>query len=1038
MFNADILEFTATRQQFLEEGLYTKAYPGTRSFMNFWDEQKRRSLEGYHTGRDYIPGYFYFYLNFSPIYKVKFSTNQANIIGQNIRGEREFDFPDFWDSDYEYFHYINEAELSGKHGGVLKARGRGYSFKGGSMLNRNYFLIPGSKNYVYAASEQYLIKDGTLTKAWDIMGFVDDNTAWTKRRQYKDTDFHKRASYQKRTANKVVEAGYKSEIMGVIIDDANKSRGKRGKLIIWEEAGEFKNLLKAWQVARPSVEQGKATFGTMIFQGCVCAGTKVWTTKGDLVNIENLKREEGILGYDGKGASKESISYWQEIIQKPCYRITTNSSRYLECSEDHPILKLEGYKYPKKERAKKYRPIGSGREPRKVEPRLLFQETKSLNVGDKIAILDSAPIFGDKIMWEPRVVGWLIGDGSYGFDKTPVLSNCEEEINNYIETNLDTVTEKWYRTKSFEGKKIYKETRIRGICAKLRELGIYGQTKLKKTLPIDIHSYRKEDICELLGGLFDTDGYVRYTEGKQEVQVNIASMSWNLLNEIRLLLQKIGIHCRISRIKMNPNNPKDRNDYFRLVIADRRSLLSFYKQIKLFPKQKQDNLETIVKLLENKKEKISKYFEGIRLETIKSIEYIGIKDVYNLTADTTHTYVANGIITHNTGGSNEQAAEGLEELFFNPEGYNIHHVPNTWEEGMEENRTALFVPAYLNMAGYIDEHGNSDIEGAKQELIASRELTKKKTRSQSALANKIAEDPFTPSEAFLRPNVNIFPTAELAAWEKVITNSRTKGFELTGELFYDETGKVKFKHNPELLPIYEYPVKKDTDKTGCIIVYSTPYRDKDGNTPQNLYYICHDPYGQSGEGGSLGAAYVLLRPNNQRQPDDCIVASYIGRPNSMDEYNKNLFMLAEYYNAKIGFENDRGDVISYAKRFKKLQWLEEEFKLPDNKELQSSRNRGYGMHMTDRRKSVGEVYLRDWLLTERSIDENGNKLLNLHQIYDVGLIRELIKYNPKGNFDRISAMLVGMFFDKELTHKKIKQAQIEKDPNSFFERNYIR
>lgn len=658
MFNADILEFTATRQQFLEEGLYTKAYPGTRSFMNFWDEQKRRSLEGYHTGRDYIPGYFYFYLNFSPIYKVKFDTTQANIIGQNIKGEREFDFPDFWDSDYIYYNYVNEAELSGKHAAVLKARGRGYSFKGGSMLNRNYFLIPGSKNYVYAESEQFLVKDGILNKAWDIMGFIDENTAWSKRRQYKDTDFHKRASYQKRTANKVIEAGYKSEIIGVIVDDSKKVRGKRGKLILWEEAGEFKDLLKCWQVARPSMEQGKVTFGTMIAFG--------------------------------------------------------------------------------------------------------------------------------------------------------------------------------------------------------------------------------------------------------------------------------------------------------------------------------------------------------------------------------------------TGGSNEDAAEGLEELFFNPEGYNIHHVPNTWEEGMEENRTALFVPAYMNMAGYIDEHGNSNIEGAKEELIASRELTKKKTRSQSALANKIAEDPFTPSEAFLRPNLNIFPTAELAAWEKVITNSRTKGFELTGELYYDELGKVRFKHNTDLQPIYEYPVKKDTDKTGCIVIYSTPFKDKDGNVPQNLYYICHDPYGQTGEGGSLGAAYVLLRPNDKKHPDDCIVASYIGRPNSMDEYNKNLFMLAEYYNAKIGFENDRGDVISYAKRFKKLQWLQEEFRLPDNKELQSNRNRGYGMHMTDRRKSVGEVYLRDWLLSERSIDENGNKLLNLHQIYDVGLIRELIKYNPKGNFDRISAMLVGMFFDKELTHKKIKQAQIEKDPNSFFERNYKR
>ena len=39
-----------------------------------------------------------------------------------------------------------------------------------------------------------------------------------------------------------------------------------------------------------------------------------------------------------------------------------------------------------------------------------------------------------------------------------------------------------------------------------------------------------------------------------------------------------------------------------------------------------------------------------------------------------------------------------------------------------------------------------------------------------------------------------------------------------------------------------------------------------------------------------------------------IVASYVGRPETQDEYNYNLFLLAKYYNAQIGFENDRGEV----------------------------------------------------------------------------------------------------------------------------------
>jgi len=36
----------------------------------------------------------------------------------------------------------------------------------------------------------------------------------------------------------------------------------------------------------------------MIAFGCVCAGTKVWTSTGDCVNIEDLNPKEGILGWD--------------------------------------------------------------------------------------------------------------------------------------------------------------------------------------------------------------------------------------------------------------------------------------------------------------------------------------------------------------------------------------------------------------------------------------------------------------------------------------------------------------------------------------------------------------------------------------------------------------------------------------------------------------------------------------------------------------------------------------------------------------------
>ena len=64
-------------------------------------------------------------------------------LAMQARADRVMEFPDFWDGDYEYYWYLEDAEASGEHGAVVKTRGRGYSFKGGSMCNRNYYLIPG-------------------------------------------------------------------------------------------------------------------------------------------------------------------------------------------------------------------------------------------------------------------------------------------------------------------------------------------------------------------------------------------------------------------------------------------------------------------------------------------------------------------------------------------------------------------------------------------------------------------------------------------------------------------------------------------------------------------------------------------------------------------------------------------------------------------------------------------------------------------------------------------------------------------------------
>lgn len=272
-FNKKIYNSDKFRQAaifFKEHGTYTLAPPGTTDYVKYWDEETNRCLYGYVApDGDVISGYNYFYLNYSPIMKlseVEYTDRYGN---KRTRRERILEFPNFWDYDYYYFNAIEEAETQGKHLVVLKSRQRGYSFKGASMLVRNYELIPGSKSFAVASEQKFLIGDGLLTKAWQIMDFIDKNTAWSKQR-LTSTRMERVAGFKITDEfGKQTEQGYLSSITGITLkNDPERLRGTRGKLVLFEEGGKFPNLETAWRVEQPAVETDDGVaFGLLIAFG---------------------------------------------------------------------------------------------------------------------------------------------------------------------------------------------------------------------------------------------------------------------------------------------------------------------------------------------------------------------------------------------------------------------------------------------------------------------------------------------------------------------------------------------------------------------------------------------------------------------------------------------------------------------------------------------------------------------------------------------------------------------------------------------------
>ena len=1023
-FNKKIINSNKFRQaalNFINTGSYCNFPESTSEYFKFWDEESKRCVDGYTADDgDFISGYNYFYLNYCPISRIVNHITTDESGNTKVKRVNEVTFPDFWDYDYYYFNAVQEAQEQGKHLCLLKSRRKGFSYKGGSMACRNFYLIPYSKTFIYASNKQYLTDDGILTKAWDYMDFIDKNTAWGKKRSV-NTQMRRRAGfYTKDDYGNIIELGYKSEIIGVTLkDNPDVVRGKKANLIMFEEGGSFSELGAAWQIARPSVEVDGIAFGTMIVwgtggdEGCITEDNLVYTSDGRQLSIKDITKKDKLVGYDNnnKIVTEEPINFINIPSKKECIKLTTNSGRTIECSIDHPILSSNEKDY---------------NDCLKFD----WHQAQELVIGNYVAIAKSIPYFGQDSINNARAIGIFIGDGSYMNNSSVRLTSCDVEIQSFIENLYPCVTTGSYTTK--DGR-ILKELRVRKAKYDINKLGISGQTKTNKRLPEIINTCDKSSITELLGGLYDTDGCVSTTyykkRNKYSTIINLTQSSEELLKQVLYLLQKLGIRGYIYKVNKKPSRnsvcENQNSVYYSLDIHDRDSIINFHKNIKFLVKYKQKRLEQAAKYYENQKS--LQKDRGFYYEKIVNIENVGAKTIYNITAGNTHTYLVNGIITHNS------AFETMKDMFYNPDGYNCLGFDNIWDESATTNKCGFFVPQYTNLdirdengkRIYMDEDGNTYRKKSLEHILAERQVVITNATNNAAVDRYVAERPITPAEAMLEFNGNIFPKKELQEQlAKIRINKSLSNMKQVGDLVWETDGSLKWvikKHGD----ITHYPLKKDDDPTGSIVIWEHPMKD----APIGLYIIGVDPYDHDQSGtNSLGSTFVYKRFQDFENYYDIIVAEYTGRPSTAEEYYENLRKLAVYYNGRIMYENERKGLFPYFTA-KHCDYL-----LADQPDIISDIvgntkvQRKKGCHMNKQIKQWGEGLIKDWLNEEQA---PGKK--NLHNILSEPLLEELISYNDTGNFDRVMALMQVMIYREQLYNVKVKEKKKENKNRILFE-----
>jgi hypothetical protein len=56
------------------------------------------------------------------------------------------------------------------------------------------------------------------------------------------------------------------------------------------------------------------------------------------------------------------------------------------------------------------------------------------------------------------------------------------------------------------------------------------------------------------------------------------------------------------------------------------------------------------------------------------------------------------MIAYGTGGTVGANFDGLKEMFYHPDGYNVLPIPNIWDENATDQKCGFFVPSYANLS----------------------------------------------------------------------------------------------------------------------------------------------------------------------------------------------------------------------------------------------------------------------------------------------------------------------------------------------------
>lgn len=367
---------------------------------------------------------------------------------------------------------------------------------------------------------------------------------------------------------------------------------------------------------------------------CVTGDTKVLLKEGKWARIDSIiNKEIDILTNTGIIQQNRIEGSFRTGL-KPVYKLETKSGYEIKLTADHKVFTINrGF----------------------VQACDLTKDDMILLPAHEVADIEDIE---DKTLYQ--MIGVYLGDGSRKMEDSNGIqitmnkfeeAKITENFASYVSENYERATHKnspaTLQITPTSCKYNITNTALVNKFSQILDLSLYSHQKIISdaifSLPLSAQKY-------VLQGLFTADGTVA-NYGAKSQYVALDSTSLKLLKGVQILLTGFGVKSKIyenrragKNVALLPNGKGGVREYdvkevYSLRIS-KSNRVKFGKLIGFMPESPKN--EKLNRMNKN----IGTYNE-LPIDAVKSLEYIGEKEVYDLTEPITHTFVANGITIHN-------------------------------------------------------------------------------------------------------------------------------------------------------------------------------------------------------------------------------------------------------------------------------------------------------------------------------------------------------------------------------------------------------